>query len=1099
MLDSPVVTLSAFTQSERLFIFANATPLADRLDKKLVPHPSARPEVMAANLNQWEQVVAPTAPDQFARRIEQLGYDKVSIQSWLDQVQFGENVQEEAWWSIFDELMDWYANPQTTYQYIPETGTFPFPTMDAPFPFQELWLAAVHYFTDQLRQKAGKAFDHLSPLALSSLQQALLRKLFILSSEVLLVEFGIFRHFAKSKLSLLFEKKAGVYSDDAYQQFIQWHLDRGLRKLFLEYPVLARLITTVGDQWATTNAAFLTRWDADYTQVGPRFFSDSVSPRLTQLSSSLSDSHRGGQMVIILTLENGHKLVYKPRSLACEAVWNDMLTWTNTQTDLSLKTLVVWDRMQYGWMEFITYQPGRQLADASRFYRRAGALLALGYILGSSDFHYENLIASGDQPVIIDLETITHHSRKNKIVYEGELDVLMNQVFGESVVRTGMLPRWISGDDGKAVDVSALGSVTAQSTRVKMPIWNHINTDHMERVMEFKTAEPGANVFKVDTIPANPNLYLSDLLDGFTVLYTLIEQQQVALMDGDSPLMRLADQSVRFIFRPTYRYYMTLHQALNANCMRNGALRSIWLDNLATDLVQSPLEHTPAWPLLALEHKAMEREDCPYFAGPASGKTLESEGAIVNNLIEKDCYTQLIDRLRSLSSKDLQKQHNYIQASFDARNDYNQHTHTAPAAAEAVWNDVAGLDQANDEILLNAAIAIGNQICETILESEGNSSWVTLKYIPPIKRHQLAAIGPDLFEGNTGVALFLAGLGAALGNATYKNMALEAIKAIRTDLTGVNRTIIADSVNLHGVTGLAGILYGLSTIANLTGSEALKRETVESLSLFTPERFNQSSQADVLSGLAGTILCLLAVYQHTGSPLALALSEQCGKKLLADRVLINDQGWGWKTFEDKMITGFAHGLAGIACALHRLGMYTGDPAYKVAAEETVRLENKTFSPNRGNWPDLRWTKDDQAEPDYADGWCHGAPGIGLSRLEMLSDSNPSCAFDVQAAVAVLQQASLDRVDHLCCGSTGRLAILHEIGLRAHLPLLQEESRQKAVSLIRRATKKQEYSLWWSPYHHVSLPGLFQGTSGIGYSFLRLMSKTQLPNILLLQP
>ena len=45
-----------------------------------------------------------------------------------------------------------------------------------------------------------------------------------------------------------------------------------------------------------------------------------------------------------------------------------------------------------------------------RFYHRQGALLALLYVLDGTDMHYENLIAVGEQPVLVDVETLFHPS-----------------------------------------------------------------------------------------------------------------------------------------------------------------------------------------------------------------------------------------------------------------------------------------------------------------------------------------------------------------------------------------------------------------------------------------------------------------------------------------------------------------------------------------------------------------------------------------------------------------------------------------------------------------------------------------------------------------
>ncbi|WP_442168444.1 lanthionine synthetase LanC family protein, partial [Rhizobium leguminosarum] len=75
---------------------------------------------------------------------------------------------------------------------------------------------------------------------------------------------------------------------------------------------------------------------------------------------------------------------------------------------------------------------------------------------------------------------------------------------------------------------------------------------------------------------------------------------------------------------------------------------------------------------------------------------------------------------------------------------------------------------------------------------------------------------------------------------------------------------------------------------------------------------------------------------------------------------------------------------GIAWALLELHRETSLEAFRIAAEEGFRYEQHWFSPEQENWPDLRnyqakatGTKQSLA---YSTAWCHGAPGIGLSRL-----------------------------------------------------------------------------------------------------------------------
>src|SRR3712207_8377597 len=54
-------------------------------------------------------------------------------------------------------------------------------------------------------------------------------------------------------------------------------------------------------------------------------------------------------------------------------------------------------------------------SEALRYYERAGMLLCLFYVLEGTDCHYENIIASGEYPVLIDTETLMHHRARETV------------------------------------------------------------------------------------------------------------------------------------------------------------------------------------------------------------------------------------------------------------------------------------------------------------------------------------------------------------------------------------------------------------------------------------------------------------------------------------------------------------------------------------------------------------------------------------------------------------------------------------------------------------------------------------------------------------
>ena len=87
--------------------------------------------------------------------------------------------------------------------------------------------------------------------------------------------------------------------------------------------------------------------------------------------------------------------------------------------------------------------------------------------------------------------------------------------------------------------------------------------------------------------------------------------------------------------------------------------------------------------------------------------------------------------------------------------------------------------------------------------------------------------------------------------------------------------------------------------------------------------------------------------------------------------------------EQKNLCGYSHGVAGISLALLELYHVTGNKSFYEGALQGFKYERTHFNREMKNWPDFRQTtpvvqKDRPAS--YAAAWCHGAPGIGMSRL-----------------------------------------------------------------------------------------------------------------------
>ena len=306
------------------------------------------------------------------------------------------------------------------------------------------------------------------------------------------------------------------------------------------------------------------------------------------------------------------------------------------------------------------------------------------------------------------------------------------------------------------------------------------------------------------------------------------------------------------------------------------------------------------------------------------------------------------------------------------------------------------------------------------------AAWIGLDWLRDSEVSQLVALGPDLYNGACGIAVFLAAHAAVANSTSSKTLAAAATIRIREILRGRNPMRLARLLGIGGGLGLGSIVYGLAVIAALLDDEAMLADAHAAAKLITQDAISADRQLDVLGGSAGAILGLLRLYRQTGSGEALDQATACGRHLLAQHRKGPAGQRSWPTPGSEVaLNGMAHGAAGFAYALTSLASATGCEEFASAATECIACENATFDAERSNWPDLR-----DARPVWRSKWCYGAPGIGLARVAMTTHSAPSGEAinsdihkDIQKALVGAEHAWPSPTDTLCCGTLGSIEFL----------------------------------------------------------------------------
>jgi type 2 lantibiotic biosynthesis protein LanM len=1098
-----------FSRDELVDIVERASTISDRLGSDFSPNNGPEFDNIArCRLEKWCQLATKGNQEDFKKR---LSWDKLTLETAarvVVPVSLRNTQNLPSWVETLNEYMKISAKVGEVIFNTNSANKNHFLDINSPLPFQELFIPLIFIARQKLATRAGSNYDLISQTAHGMLERNLLASLSNICLNTIELKFSDFRINRYSTLAYLLRQYQNNSSQQQYQVFIQEMLqEAGLLSFFKEYPVLARIVANVTDFWVDAISEFLSRLASDWSAIQQTFQPEVDLGQVIAIQSSLSEPHNNRRCVIALFFASGLKLIYKPRDLGLEEAFFKLLCWFNQQDDVYLpfKLLKVLNFSSHGWVEFVEYLSCQNQEEVRRYYQRTGMLLCLLHLLKASDCHHENLIACGEYPVLVDMETLMHPQLKEiedeNLNKYGKAQYLAYQLLYEnSVLATDLLPQWLFGSDRQVVfDVSGLGAGNEQQTSYLVPKVNNINTDNMSLKYEAGKILPTTNLPLLDGLSQSPQKYIDELVDGFQQMYQFLVKKREALLGDNSPLTQLTRQKIRFVFRPTRVYICLLQNALQPRYLRDGVEYSIQLEALSRTLFSSEARSSLCWPLLQSELQALEKMDIPYFSTFSDSDTLPiGLNKEVKQFFREPSYLGVINRLQKLNQQDLANQISIIRTSLCLRF-YNKADKIS--LSENIDKKVLNPDYIiclTQEQMLQQAIAIAQELkVRAIRADDGSVTWIGLGYLRESQKFQLQPVGYGLYDGNCGIALFLAALARVTGDLEYQDLALEALQPFHKVLRNLDlqeRKKFVQQIGIGGAIGLGSIIYSLVHISQFLNEPLVIEDAKQVACLLTYENIADDRNLDVMSGTAGAILGLLLLYKTTKDPAVLQQAQICGYHLLKCRKTSDCGYQAWPTLNGKLLTGFSHGAAGIAYALLRLYQAVKDRTLLEAVEEAITYERSLFSPETENWPDLRIQT-----TSFMTSWCHGAPGICLARLGSLSLlDTQQVRQEIEIALKTTQKADWHRVDHLCCGNFGIVEVLQVAAQQLSRPDLLQTAYKRAAWVVARAQQAGCFRLF--PYVHKDIynPSFFTGTAGIGYQLLRLGYPDLLPSVLLWQ-
>lgn len=890
-------------------------------------------------------------------------------------------------------------------------------------------------------------------------------------------------------IARLQERLQGETPEERFQAFVQQLCEPGAMLSLLElYPVLARLLVTILNQGVAYGLELLGHLCADWPEICERLAPEHANDTLTKIQFGAGDAHRQGRSVAILTFRSGFKLIYKPKSLAIDTHFHVLLTWLQQHgAPLDFRAVQVLDKGEYGWSEYVPAQPCASEEEVARFYERLGGYLALLYALEGTDLHHENLIACGEYPMLVDLETFFQPYLPIQTEDQTPASRQGLAMLRTSVMRSGLLPHrvWATAE-GDGVDVSGLGGGGEQLTPHPVARLEAQGTDQMRIIRQRVVMEDRLNRPMLDGRAVDGFNYLEQVSTGFTSIYRLLMTHREAFLTEILPLF--AQDEIRSVLRPTKTYGRLLQESLHPTVLRNALDRDRLFDRL---WAQVPRNSCLAR-LIPAEVADLREYNIPFFSTqPASRALLTSQGDIIADFFNESGLAIVEQRIRKLDEYGLARQLWLIGASFATK---------VIGEGQIAWKHTQLLPargQVSEERLLQAACAIGDRLVDLAVCDDDEVSWLTLQLV----RERIwtpSITGLDLYSGSAGIGLFLAYLGAITHESKYVVLTRKIMGAIHQYVARISDNAASRANNPGAFNGWGGLLYLSAQLAALWKDTTLLTRAEEMAGQLAAS-IETDTQFDVMAGVAGGIRGLLALYRVAPSSCTLGAALRCGDHLLAHaKAMPKGVGWTSSLAPEQPLTGYSHGAAGIALSLLELAALSGEERFKHPALAAIAYERSLFSPEWQNWPDLRDEKvRGSSETGYMVTWCHGAPGIALARLGSLAYLDDAATREEIALALQTTRAQGFGLNHsLCHGDLGNLDVL----LTASQVLDDAPCRADVARLAALLLESIERQGWCTGVPlGVETPGLMTGIAGIGYELLRLAKPDLVPSVLLLAP
>lgn len=853
----------------------------------------------------------------------------------------------------------------------------------------------------------------------------ILKKLFKLGIRALISELHNYKKQGKLSGNSTYERYNYFEKLTAQSEFKDY--------FFKKYPVLDMMMKSYLDETVNYIVEIVENFIKDQSLLETKFHVKLDC--ITDISIGLGDTHNSGKTVAIVYFET-FRLVYKPHSLTGDYIFEQILQWINCNANirLDLKNVKALSLNTRGWEEYIEQRSCNSIEDIRRYYYRMGCYLAVFYSLGTTDLHFENVIASKDYPMFIDLETLFGNSKIDKF---------------STVLDTGLLPQ-IRTDSLIDVDTSGICGKSNKSNSMKSLTIIYPKTDEMavEEVPAIVTNRKNVVIFKNKIVEIED--FVDDLINGYDMTINFLINNKENFIN--TILFDMQENSkFRIVLRHTQVYSKYLSAALHPDYLSDVEKRKELFQRLQINCKEE------------FENKRVLEEvhellygSVPYFMFDFYTRNLYSySGVVKQDYFQYSGSDFLLKRINSLdkyktANRELIKkslQTSYLRKDNQAGRKFSNPNVTQVKLLFLKYINyiIDGIFDAND----GSAMYFFNRLADNAISLE--------------------IINVDLYEGG-GIILCLALAGRVYKNDDYFKYAKKLLKTATEILKYKHR--MKNTVALSAFSGYGSLLYLCYLLHNITGDDYYKKEAeITTDFILHNDYLNEQSICtyDYLDGLAGVIV-------FTSNLLITKKNVNVKIRKLFDKTvdLLNN----FIKNNNICNVGLAHGLSGYAYAYIMVYKVTHKDKYLLKAKELLLFEDQLYKSN----------KTQKAS------WCKGETGLCISRIKYLELSpNIKIRDSFEHYYKILCTKGINDVENMCLchGLYGNIEIIREINkILKNQNIINEQLILPKLPVLK---KIEDIYLGYNKKFYTDT--FMTGLSGILYSLLR--EEIDLPSILLL--